>query len=85
MENAAAKQTKGPTIFALRCLSPNCNTLLAYEVDKDNFLYIDLSWTARHADAMDFLPCPGCGGKNVLESATDAKGARRPRVTRFVL
>jgi len=83
MEAAPAREAKGPGIFLLRCLSPHCVALLAYEVDRDNFLYVDLAWTARHAGETAYFPCPRCGGRNVVETQTDAAGRRRPRVVRF--
>ncbi len=57
--------------------------MLAYEVDRDNFLYVDLAWTSRRAGEEHYLPCPRCGGRNILETQTDALGRERPRVTRF--
>lgn len=83
MEAAPVKEAKGPSIFLLRCLSPQCEALLAYEVDRDNFLYVDLSWTARRAGETAYFPCPRCGGKNVVETLTDASRRQRPRVVRF--
>lgn len=78
----------GPTapkaaIDVLRCQSPDCAGLLAYEVDAEGFLYVDLSWTAREASGVRYLPCPRCGGRNALSVESDSKGRMRPRVTRF--
>jgi hypothetical protein len=83
MEAAPPKEAKGPSIFLLRCLSLHCGALLAYEVDRDNFLYVDLAWTARRIGDTAYFPCPRCGGKNVVEAQTDASGRQRPRVARF--
>lgn len=71
------------TIDVLRCQSPDCAGLLAYEVDAEGFLYVDLSWTAREAYGARYLPCPRCCGRNVLSIESDAKGRMRPRVTKF--
>ncbi len=57
--------------------------MLAYEVDADNVLYVDLYYTARSDGAIHFFPCPKCGGRNVVEEVRDAKGQVRHRVTRF--
>lgn len=73
---------KAPLISALRCLSPECRALLAYEVTKDDFLYNDLSWTARQEGDLRYFPCPKCHGKNVLEAVADPKGTRY-RVSRW--
>ncbi len=78
---SAAK--KAADISVLHCLNPNCRGLLAYEVDSDNVLYVDLAWTAHSAGNLRYFPCPKCGGKNIVEEFRDAKGQRKHRVTRF--
>lgn len=85
MSDAPARPApkKTPDVRALRCLGPNCNGLLAYEVDSDNVLYTDLAWTARTAGDLRFLPCPKCGGRNVLESLPSQSGTVRHRVARW--
>jgi hypothetical protein len=75
--------TKAADILVLRCLNPACRGLLAYEVDRDNILYVDLAWTARRdGDARSF-PCPQCGGKNIVEEVRNDKGQVRHKVTRW--
>lgn len=74
---------KPAAILALHCLSPDCGGLLAYEVNRDNVLTTDLSWTARRDGDRRFFPCPKCGGKNMVEEITDDKGARRHKVIRW--
>ena len=81
-ETPAAKK-KINDVQALRCLDPQCGGLLAYEVDSDNVLYVDLAWTARRDGDTRYFPCPKCGGRNVVEEARDAKGRTVHRVTRF--
>jgi hypothetical protein len=82
--NPAAKpQTKAADIHVLRCLNPQCGGLLAYEVDSNNVLYVDLAWTAARDGEAYYFPCPKCGGKNIVEEILTAKGPRH-RVTRFV-
>ena len=76
-------KTKGLDIQVLRCLDPSCATLLAYEVDSQNVLYVDLSYTARRDGELRFFPCPKCGGRNIVEEIRDAKGKARHQVTRF--
>lgn len=85
MTDAAAppKAKKTPDIQVLRCLGPGCGGLLAYEVDSNNVLYVDLAWTARSAGSERFFPCPKCGGKNVLEEIRTATGAVKSRVARW--
>lgn len=70
-------------IDALHCLSDSCAGMLAYEVTDDNVLYIDLAYTAERDGELQFFPCPICGGRNVVEELTDARGALRHRVARF--
>jgi hypothetical protein len=79
-----AKPRKAADIHVLRCLGQGCGGLLAYEVDSDQVLYVDLSWTARQGDGYSYFPCPKCGGKNVVEKVVLADGASRHRVARFV-
>lgn len=74
---------KAADIRVLRCLGPDCNGLLAYEVDSQNVLYTDLAWTARTDGDRRFFPCPKCGGRNVLEDVATATGAVRHRVARW--
>lgn len=74
---------KGVDINVLRCLSPDCRGFLAYEVDSNNVLYLDLSWTARHEGDKRWFPCPKCRGKNILEEFRNDKGQLKQRVTRF--
>lgn len=76
---AAAK--KGPDIHVLHCLNPDCRGLLAYEVDSNNVLYVDLDWTARTDGNLRYFPCPKCHGKNLIEPLELAPGRTRHRVT----
>ncbi len=79
----AAKPKKGVDINVLHCLSPECGGLLAYEVDSDNVLYLDLAWMAHEDGDIRYFPCPKCGGRNIVEPCTNAKGKPGHRVTRF--
>lgn len=84
MDQAAVPAAKKrSSISALHCLNPECGALLAYEVDATNTLYVDLAWTARSAGEVRYFPCPGCGGKNVVEPAHNEKGEPVQRVTRW--
>ena len=84
MENAAAPKTKkSADVFVLRCLHPTCGGLLAYEVDGNNVLYVDLAWTAKRADGYRYFPGPNCGGKNVVEEVRNDKGEVKHRVARW--
>ena len=83
-QNAATKPaTKAADIHVLHCLNPQCDGLLAYEVDANNVLYVDLAWTATSDGDTPYFPCPKCGGKNLVEEIRTEKGVRH-RVTRFV-
>lgn len=79
----ATAPTKAADILVLRCLNPQCDGLLAYEVDRHNVLYVDLAWTARVDGPLRYFPCPKCAGKNVVEQCHDAKGRLRHQVTRW--
>lgn len=74
---------KAAAISALRCLNEHCRALLAYEVDANNVLHVDLAWTARRDGDLAYFPCPSCKGKNVVEAAVNDKGAPVHRVTRW--
>ena len=84
MESAGtAKPKKAVDIQVLRCVSPACDGLLAYEVDSNNVLYVDLAWTARRGTGFRYFPCPKCGGKNIVEGFRTADGTEKHRVTRW--
>jgi hypothetical protein len=84
IQNAATKPTtKAADIRVLHCLNPQCDGLLAYEVDASNVLYVDLAWMARRDGDMSYFPCPKCGGKNIVEEYRTEKGLRH-RVTHFL-
>jgi len=70
-------------INVLHCLNPDCHGLLAYEVDSNNVLYLDLAWTAKAAGDKRWFPCPKCNGKNIVEEIRNEKGQIKQRVTRF--
>lgn len=80
---ASPPKKKVADIQVLRCLDPACRGMLAYEVDADNVLSVDLAWTARRDGDTRYFPCPKCGGRNIVEPARDAKGRDVHRVTRF--
>jgi len=80
---ASAPKKKGPDINVLRCLNPDCRGMLAYEVNSNNVLYVDLAWTARDHGNTRYFPCPKCQGRNVVEEIRDDAGTLRHRVTRF--
>jgi len=79
----AKSPAKAADIHVLHCLNPACAALLAYEVDSNNVLYVDLAWTAKSDGDMRYFPCPKCGAKNVVEPVSTDKGPRH-KVTRFV-
>ena len=74
---------KAADIFVLHCLNPECRGLLAYEVDSNNVLYVDLAWSAICADGRCYFPCPKCGGKNIVEEFRNDKGQVKHRVAHF--
>jgi hypothetical protein len=73
---------KAANVNVLRCLNPDCRGMLAYEVDSDNVLYVDLAWTARQDGATHYFPCPKCHGRNIVEEIHDHAKVRH-KVTRF--
>jgi len=80
---AGAKKKKAADVFVLHCLDPACRGMLAFEVTAENVLNPDLHWMARQDGATRYLPCPKCGGRNIVEEVRDAKGTLRHAVTRF--
>lgn len=78
-----APKKKSADINVLRCLNPDCRGMLAYEVNSDNVLYVDLAWTARQDGDTHYFPCPKCRGRNVVEEIRDGAGTLRHKVTRF--
>jgi len=82
--DASPKPTKkAADIQVLHCLNPDCRALLAYEVDSDNVLYVDLAWTAHRDGDLRFFPCPKCHGRNVVETCEATNGSMKHRVTRW--
>ena len=79
----APAKNKAPDVHVLQCLNPECRGMLAFEVDSNNVLYVDLAWMASQAGEVRYFPCPACRGRNVVEEFRDAKGAVKHRVTRF--
>ena len=70
-------------IHVLRCLNPECRGLLAYEVDSENVLYVDLAWTAAHDDHCRYFPCPRSNGRNIVEERRSDTGPVKHQVTRW--
>ena len=83
MNDAAPPRRKAADLEVLRCLGPECGWLLAYEVIAGNVLSPDLHWTTRRDGDTRYLPCPQCGGRNVVEEVRDATGIARHAVTRY--
>ncbi len=77
------KAKKAADILALHCLNPQCGGLLAYEVDSNNVLYVDLAWTAKTDGGTRYFPCPKCGGKNIVEELRNEKGQLKHKVSRW--
>ena len=78
---AAAK--KSADIHVLHCLNPECRGLLAYEVDSENVLYVDLAWTAKHDGHRRYFPCPRCHAKNIVAERRTATGQVKHQVTQW--
>ncbi len=74
---------KSADIHVLRCLNPECRGLLAYEVDSENVLYVDLGWTAQRDGQLRYFPCPRCHGRNVVEERRTDTGRVQHQVTRW--
>ncbi len=84
MEERPKSAPKKGAVDVLHCRNPQCAALLAYEVESDNTLHVDLAWTAHRQDGVAYFPCPKCGGKNVVEETRDGTGRVRHRVTRWL-
>lgn len=83
MDASPKPARKAPDIQVLHCLNPECRALLAYEVDSDNVLYVDLEWTANSDGALRYFPCPKCHGRNIVEAWQSEHGKLKHRVTRW--
>lgn len=84
MDSTPKPGVKKPAeIFVLHCLNPQCGALLAYEVDGNNVLYVDLAWTARAENGKRYFPCPKCNGRNIVEEFRNEKGQLKHKVTRW--
>lgn len=81
MDASPKPPKKGADIQVLHCLNPECRALLAYEVDSDNVLYVDLAWSASTDGDLRFFPCPKCHGRNLVEALQTANGTLKHRVT----
>jgi len=74
---------KPADIQVLHCLNSECRGLLAYEVDSQNVLYVDLAWTAKVDGDTRYFPCPQCNGRNIVEEFRTDKGQMKHRVVRW--
>ena len=83
MEATAPPRKRTADIQVLHCLNPECKALLAYEVDSDHVLHVDLAWTARRDGDQRYFPCPKCHGRNIVEPFHTAPGRTKHRVVRW--
>jgi hypothetical protein len=74
---------KAADIHVLHCLKPGCGGLLAYEVDSQNVLHLDLAWTAREGPGYRYFPCPKCGARNILQALRSTQGVTQYRIDRW--
>ncbi len=86
MSSAAdqASEPKAPVlkINVLKCRGEACNGLLAYEETNEGFLLGQALLLADEVDGKRFLPCPECGGRNLVEEK-DVAGKMRTCVIGF--
>ena len=76
---AAKKDIK---VHVLHCRSQACRALLAFEETDDGLLLGNMIELATRDGAAVFLPCPRCGGRNLVEEVV-FEGKKRTRVAGF--
>jgi hypothetical protein len=83
MESSAGQQKKPqPKVNVLRCRGDGCAALLAFEETDAGYLLGQAIELAERDGAKRYLPCPRCGGRQVVEEFV-LDGKRRTRVTGF--
>lgn len=76
-----AKATQ-PKVNVLPCRAPGCQALLAFEQTDEGYLLGQAIELADHDGPKRYLPCPKCGGRQIVEEYVH-DGKRRTRVVGF--
>jgi DNA-directed RNA polymerase subunit RPC12/RpoP len=71
-----------PKVNVLRCGGPSCRALLAFEETDEGYLLGQAIELADVDGSKRYLPCPKCGGRQLVEEYTH-NGKRRTRVIGF--
>lgn len=71
-----------PKVNVLRCRAPGCRALLAFEETDEGYLLGQAIELADVEGAKRYLPCPKCGGRQLVEEYAH-DGKRRTRVIGF--
>lgn len=69
-------------VHVLRCGSESCQALLPFEETDEGVLLGNMIEVATRDGDVLFLPCPRCGGRNLVEETVLA-GRKRTRVCGF--
>lgn len=69
-------------VNVLHCRSQTCNALIPFEETSEGLLLGNIFPLADVDGDQHFLPCPRCGGRNLVEEV-DHGGRRRTRVFGF--
>lgn len=79
----AGKAAKSqPKVNVLRCRAPSCRTLLAFEETDEGYLLGQAIELADTDGDKRYLPCPKCGGRQLVDEYVH-DGKRRTRVVGF--
>jgi DNA-directed RNA polymerase subunit RPC12/RpoP len=71
-----------PKVNVLRCRAPECRALLAFEETDAGYLLGQAIELAEADGSKRYLPCPQCGGRQLVEEYVH-DGKRRTRVIGF--
>jgi DNA-directed RNA polymerase subunit RPC12/RpoP len=71
-----------PKVNVLRCRAPECRGLLAFEETDEGYLLGQAVELAVVDGSKRYLPCPKCGGRQLVEEYVH-DGKRRTRVIGF--
>lgn len=71
-----------PKVNVLRCRAPGCRALLAFEETDEGYLLGQAIELAETHAGKRYLPCPKCGGRQLVEEYVQ-DGKRRTRVFGF--
>ncbi len=82
-QGKTAPAKKALKVHVLRCRGESCDALLAFEENSEGFLLGNMIEVAENDGGQRYFPCPGCGGRNLVEEV-EHQGKWRTRVFGFV-